>query len=144
MDPDPLRGVFPDPSLHNRIDPGHDGEDVPLLIAGFCDRQWRGDNEFLPVPAETHDVGGHDRAIEFQRQPGNGGAGHGVPAEERHRNAVIHFLIDRHSDVPALFDSLQQQPCAALAFGDGGGLVVIAGLLDDPVEPGIIALPVHY
>ena len=143
MDPDPLRWIFPDPSLQYRIDPGHDGEDVLFLIPGPGNFQRRGNNKLLPVSCHAHDMSGHDGAIELQCQAGNGGTGHGLPAEESDWNAVIHFLIDQHADVPVLFDRLQQQARAVLALGNGISLVVIAVSLNDVIEPGVIPLPVH-
>ena len=142
MDPDPLRRMLPDPALQYRIYLGHDIQDILFLIAAPGYRERRRDNKFLFMPACTHDMCGHDGAVEFQRQPGDGGAGHGVAAEERHRDAVVHFLIDQHADVPVLPDCLQQQAGAVLALGNGRGLIHIAAVLDDPVQPRVVPLAV--
>jgi len=90
--------------------------DVGLATAGPWQRdRWIGD-ETERRAAHTFDVTRQNDTVVTQRQTRQRRRGHRVAAEERHRNAVVHLLIDQHANMLAFGQRADGAPCRAAAF----------------------------
>ena len=133
--------MFTHPAFDKRVDLGHGVRDVRMTItaAEFHRRVGR---DAKMRAFQAFDARRHHRAVESQRQLGQGRRGHGVAAEKGRRDAVVHLLVDQHAQVLAVLERAQQQASTGWPLGDQGTLDGGASAAIEPFHEAVVGRPV--